>query len=105
MKLKICTCCGFVGKPIPQEKSSFVVDGFIWVIMLNLAGMSQQLYLLLFPLAWTIYHIVKFNSVTCPQCKNLDMVSVSSNQGLTYMAKHTDPSRYGFWKRPKHTVE
>ncbi len=81
MKNKICTECGHIGKPIPQKKSSFAVDAVIWMIFVFGAGMSQFLPLLLVPLAWSIYHIVRFNSVKCPACESLEMVSLNSRRG------------------------
>ena len=80
MKEKICMHCGYIGQPVAQEKDSFLLDIFAWGISLSLAGMSQQWYLMLVPLAWTIYHIVRFNTA-CPDCKNLDMVSLNSTKG------------------------
>ena len=81
MKTKICAYCGHVGKPIPQAKSSFVVDAFIWMITLSLTAFSGLVPLLLIPLAWTLYHIAKFNSVKCPKCECLEMVPLNSRKG------------------------
>ena len=81
MKYKICTECGFIGKPIPQAKSSFAVDAVIWLYFGFLAGMSQLLPLLLIPVAWTLYHLIRFNSVKCPDCESLEMVSMHSHNG------------------------
>ncbi|MDX1810352.1 MAG: hypothetical protein R3240_00270 [Gammaproteobacteria bacterium] len=72
---KVCAHCGYVGKPVAQEKDSFLVDIFAWGMFLSLSGMSQQWYLMFVPLAWTIYHIVNFNSA-CPKCKNLEMKTI-----------------------------
>lgn len=82
---KVCTACGHEGKPIPQALSSFTVDVVIWLYFGFLAGMSQLLPLLLIPMAWTIYHIIRFNSVKCPVCKSLDMVSKGSRRGKAIM--------------------
>jgi len=81
MKIKICTECGYVGRPIPQAKSSFAVDAVIWLYFSFLAGMSQILPLLLIPAIWSVYHIVRFNSVKCPECQSLEMVSLHSHAG------------------------
>jgi hypothetical protein len=90
MKDKVCCECGHVGKPIPQEKSSFMVDMVIWCYFAFLTAMSQQLYLVLIPLAWTIYHCARFNSVACPQCKSLEMVPMNSRKGQ-YVLAHPNP--------------
>lgn len=93
MKHKICTNCGHVGKPVPQGKDSFFVDIFAWAMFLSLSAMSQQWYLMAIPLAWTIYHIAKFNTVKCPECGNLDMVRISSRKGRQTM-EHEMPEKH-----------
>ncbi len=89
MKEKVCSSCGYVGKPVPQSASSFLVDGLVWMVVGSLTIMSGLLPLLLVPLAWTLFHIMKFNSVTCPKCENLDMVSKRSRKGRRVL--HTHP--------------
>jgi len=81
MKNKICTECGHIGKPIPQNKSSFSVDVIIWFYFIFLTASSQLLPLLLAPIAWSLYHLVMFNRVKCPQCGNLEMVGLHSHSG------------------------
>ena len=81
MKNKVCTECGYIGEPIPQLKSSFAVDAVIWLYFGFLAGMSQFLLLLLVPAVWTIYHLIRFNTVKCPDCESLEMVSMHSHAG------------------------
>ena len=87
---KVCTSCGHQGKPIPQAISSFMVDAAIWFYIIFLVSMSQLIPLLVIPIAWTIYHIVRFNSVKCPVCLNLDMVSQKSRRGKAIM-KNMNP--------------
>ena len=82
---KVCTSCGHEGHPIPQAVSSFLVDAMIWLYVVFLVAMSQLIPLLLIPIAWTIYHIVRFNTVKCPVCQNLDMVSKNSKRGKAIM--------------------
>ena len=81
MKNKVCTECGYVGRPIPQLKSSFAVDVGMWLYFAFLTALSQFFPLLLIPLAWTIYHIARFNSVKCPKCESLEMVRMNSKKG------------------------
>ena len=81
MKNKICTECGHIGKPIPQAKSSFAVDLVIWLYFVFLVAMSQILPLLIIPATWTIYHLLRFNNVKCPECESLEMVSLHSHAG------------------------
>ncbi len=91
MKTKICSYCGYVGQPIPQAKSSFVVDAFIWMITLSITAMSGLVPLLLIPLAWTLYHLAKFNTVKCPKCECLEMVSMNSRKGKAMLARERGP--------------
>lgn len=85
MKEKVCSSCGYVGKPVPQCAGSFLVDGLLWMVVGSLTLMSGLLPLLLIPLGWTVFHVVKFNSVKCPKCENLDMVSKRSRKGRSVL--------------------
>jgi hypothetical protein len=81
---KVCTSCGFVGKPIRQCFESFLVDAMAWLVFSSVALISGVMYFLLVPAAWTVYHIARFGSTKCPKCESLDMVSMNSSKG-----KHT----------------
>jgi hypothetical protein len=81
MKDRVCTYCGYVGKPTTQGLGSFFVDAFIWLVVSSVVLMSGILPLLIIPVGWTIYHIVKYGTTTCPKCENLDMVSLNSTKG------------------------
>jgi hypothetical protein len=81
MKQRVCTNCGYVGEPIPQCATSFFVDAFIWLTVASVTLFTGFLPLLIIPLAWTTFHIVKYRTVKCPQCENLDMVSKESAKG------------------------
>ena len=79
MKDKICTNCGYVGKPTSQGLDSFLVDGLIWLIVISFTAVTMFLPLLLIPFAWSIYHIAMYNKVACPKCENLDMVRIKNS--------------------------
>lgn len=81
MKQRVCTNCGYVGEPISQCATSFFVDAFIWLTVASVTLFTGFLPLLLLPLGWTVFHVIKYNSVKCPKCENLDMVSMSSTKG------------------------
>jgi predicted RNA-binding Zn-ribbon protein involved in translation (DUF1610 family) len=81
MKHRVCTSCGFVGKPINQCFGSFLVDAFIWATVGSFALMTGLIPVLLIPAAWTLYHLAKFGTTKCPECGNLDMVSMESRKG------------------------
>lgn len=81
MKSRVCTNCGYHGHAVPQAKESFLVDAMIWATLGSAGLMTGLLPLLVIPMAWTVYHIAKFNTTQCPKCENLDMVSVNSRKG------------------------
>ena len=81
MKDRVCTSCGFVGKPVKQCIESFFVDAFIWGTVGSFALMTGLMPVLLIPGAWTLYHLVKFKTTKCPECGDLEMVSMDSRKG------------------------
>ncbi len=91
MKDRICTSCGFVGKPIRQCKASFMVDAFVWSTVGGFALVTGLLPALVIPMAWTIFHIVKFNSTKCPECNSLDMVSMNGHKGRAAQDRNAHP--------------
>ena len=88
MKHRICTSCGYVGEPISQCAASFLVDALFWLIIVSVTFFTGLLPLLLLPAAWTIFHIAKFRTTKCPECENLDMVSLESAKGKNAL-KHS----------------
>jgi len=93
MKDHICTHCGHVGKPIPQSKESFFVDAFIWGVVGSFALMTGVMPILIIPAAWTVYHVLKFNTTKCPECLSLDMVPLDSRKGKEAQAAKKNPVR------------
>lgn len=89
MKERVCTSCGHVGKPTKQCIESFFVDAFIWGTVGSFALMTGLMPALLIPTAWTIYHLAKFNTTKCPECGELEMVSMNSRKGREAL----DPSK------------
>ena len=81
MRQKVCTSCGYIGKPIRQCYESFVVDIFVWLIVASVVFMTGLLPFLLIAVSWTTIHLLKFRSTKCPSCENLDMVSMKSAKG------------------------
>lgn len=88
MKTKVCTECGYVGKPITQCAGSFLVDVFAWMVAASVTAFTGLLPILLIPAAWTVYHIVMFRSVKCPKCENLSMVRTEGRKGKEAMQQH-----------------
>lgn len=87
MKDRVCTSCGFVGKPIKQCIESFLVDAFVWGIVGSFALMTGLMFSLAIPVAWTLYHLAKFKTTKCPHCGELEMVSKTSRKGRAALNK------------------
>ena len=85
MKMKVCSSCGYMGEPKNQCKESFLVDLFVWLIVGSVTFMTGLLPLLAIPAGWTVFHIVNFRT-KCPECGNLDMVSLNSTKGKNSLA-------------------
>lgn len=85
MKTKVCSSCGYKGEAINQCFESFLLDLLVWLIVGSVSLMTGLLPLLVIPAAWTIFHIAKFRT-KCPECGNLDMVSMDSAKGKETLA-------------------
>ena len=87
MSMKVYSSCGYMGKPVNQCMDSFLLDLFVWLIVGSVTLMTGLLPLLIIPAGWTVYHIINFRT-KCPECSNLDMVSLNSSKGKDTLA-HT----------------
>jgi hypothetical protein len=84
---KVCTECGYVGQPKPHGLGSFVVDMFLWMFFSGMFLITSLLPLLVFPLVWTIYHLLTYSTVNCPKCENYAMVKLHSGKGRALFQK------------------
>lgn len=89
MKNRVCTSCGHVGKPVKQCFESFLVDAFIWGTVGSFVLMTGLFPALLIPVSWTLYHLARFGTTKCPNCGELEMVSMESHKGREVL----DPTR------------
>lgn len=87
MTTKICQHCGHIGEPTSQGVGSFFVDVMIWMVFISFTLFSAFLPFMLIPLAWTIYHLIVYKSITCPECENYEMVGLNSRKGKTAMER------------------
>jgi hypothetical protein len=97
MTTKICQHCGHIGEPTTQGAGSFFVDVMIWMVFISFTLFSAFLPFLLIPLAWTIYHIITYKSITCPKCEDFEMVRLNSRKGKAAMLRfhgHSDVVRH-----------
>lgn len=91
MKNRVCSSCGFVGKPVNQSIESFFVDAFIWGTVGSFALMTGLIPVLLIPASWTLYHLAKFGNTECPKCGELEMVSMESRKGREALNPNKQP--------------
>ena len=91
MKDRVCTSCGFEGKPIKQCIESFLVDAFIWGIVGGGVLVTGLWPALAIPVVWTIYHLAKFKTTKCPKCGDLEMVSKTSRKGQRALDRKANP--------------
>lgn len=73
MTNKICTSCGYIGKPVHDEYSSLLLDVFAWGGSFVLAAITGIIFLAAIGPAFSIWHIVTFRSHRCPKCGNWEM--------------------------------
>jgi len=88
MKTKVCESCGYVGKPIADEFSSFTVDAMVWLAWSAIAVITGIFPLILIAPLFSLIHIAKFRTMKCPKCENLEMVNLHSHAGEEIMHDH-----------------
>lgn len=88
MKSKVCTSCGYIGKPVHDEWSSLMLDAIAWVLWFVIAAITGIIPLALLGPAYSVYHIIMFRSKKCPKCGNLDMVRLESHGGKQMLSPH-----------------
>ena len=88
MKTKVCKSCGYVGSPIHDEYSSFVLDLFAWVLWFAIGAICAIFPLMLIGPLFTLFHLSVFRTKKCPKCGNLDMVNIQSHTGQHIMNPH-----------------
>ena len=73
MKTKICSSCGFVGKPVHDEYSSLIIDLLAWMGAFVVAAITGIIYLAVIGPLITVWHVLTFRSHRCPKCGNWEM--------------------------------
>ena len=92
--MKICTNCGYEGKPVKQEVGAFGILFFTLAITTSWAFASQLFWLTLpISLVSTVLFVYWYFTTTCPKCKNVSMVNNFSPAAKRYRkAPHTPDS-------------
>jgi len=84
--MKICTNCGYEGKPVRQKSGALAILFFTLTITLTWS-LATQLFWLTLPViaVSTALFLYWFFTTKCPECKNVSMVSKHSPAGKEYM--------------------
>jgi len=99
--MKICTNCGFEGKPIRQKSGAFAILFFTLAITTTWSFASQLFWISMpFALISTVLFVYWFFTTKCPECRNVAMVSKLSPAGKKYKENpHTPTSNVVYSKR------
>jgi len=99
--MKLCTNCGFEGKPIRQKSGAFAILFFTLAITTTWSLASQLFWIALpFSLISTILFVYWFFTTKCPECRNVAMVSKLSPAAKKYQENpHTPTSNVVYSKR------
>ncbi|MDX1811013.1 MAG: hypothetical protein R3240_03640 [Gammaproteobacteria bacterium] len=105
--MKLCTNCGYEGKPIRQRTGAFGILLFTLAIIFTWS-MASQLFWVSFPVAFisTALFVYWFFNTKCPKCNNVSMVGMHSLAAKKYHKHpHTPESNVVYSKRdPKSEV-
>lgn len=75
---KICSDCGFIGRPVHDEYSSLILDVAIWSGSFIIAAITGIIYLIAIGPAFSIWHMFSFRSHRCPKCGNWEMHRINN---------------------------
>jgi len=83
--MKVCTNCGYEGKPIRQNSGALAVLMFT-LLCTTAWSFASQLFWITLPFAAisTILFMYWFFTTKCPECKNVAMVGKHSISGRKY---------------------
>lgn len=99
--MKVCTNCGYEGKPVRQKSGALAILFFTLCITLTWS-LASQLFWLTLPVIVisTSLFLYWFFTTKCPKCKNVSMVSKHSPAGREYLKNpHTQTSNVVFSRR------
>ena len=88
MNTKVCQSCGYVGKPIHDKYSTFVIDILAWASWFTIGFITMIYPLMIVGPLFTIFHLSIFYTKKCPKCGNLEMVGLHSHPGRLILQPH-----------------
>ncbi|MDX1811710.1 MAG: hypothetical protein R3240_07180 [Gammaproteobacteria bacterium] len=91
--MKICTNCGYEGKPIRQKSGAFAILFFTLAIT-NTWALASQLFWIALPFAAisTALFVYWYFTTKCPSCKNVSMANRLSPAARRYMKNPHTPT-------------
>ncbi len=99
--MKICTNCGYEGKPVRQKSGALAILAFTLLIVTGWSLASQLFWITLpFSAISTVLFLYWFFTTKCPECKSISMVRKSSHRGKAFLENpHTPTSNVVFSRR------
>ena len=90
---KVCTNCGYEGKPVRQCYGAFSILFFTLLITTTWALASQLFWLVLpFSVASTALFVYWFYNTKCPKCHTVSMHSKFNPATIKYLRNPTTPT-------------
>ncbi len=98
---KICTNCGYEGKPVRQKVGALAILFFTLAITMTWSFASQLFWITVpFAAVSTILFLYWFFTTKCPKCGSISMVRKNSVAGRRYLKNpHTPTSNVVYTKR------
>lgn len=91
--MKVCTHCGYVGKPERQSFGAFGILFFTLAVTTTWALASQLFWIVLpFSVVSTVLFVYWFFTTKCPECNNVSMVSKFSLAARRYFKNPHTPT-------------
>ncbi len=93
----VCANCGLVGKPRSFVKGSFIIELFLWVLIIIgfiFGGLLGAFVFFLIALSYSIYRVTS-RSEGCPKCKAPNMIPEDTPKGQELIAKSSTSVQSG----------
>jgi hypothetical protein len=91
--MKICTNCGYEGKPVRQKSGALGILFFTLMIVTTWSLASQLFWITLpFSALSTILFLYWFFTTKCPECKSVSMVNKLSPAARNYRENPHTPT-------------
>lgn len=98
--MKICTNCGYEGKPVRQKSGALAIL-FFTLAVTTAWSLASQLFWVALPFSAfsTALFLYWFFTTECPECGNVSMVSKFSIAGRKYLKEPHTPTSNVVWSK------